>query len=147
MIKVGLVALASVAVNRRVVAAADKTKEDIIEDVEGERKRWVRWAEFSGEKEPTRDETAKFDFRLRGRLEHMKELREGGKFDILIIGGGAMGSGVALEAASRGLKCAVVDANDFAAGASSRSTKMAQGGMGTFEKMLKLEGNPIDNFN
>jgi glycerol-3-phosphate dehydrogenase len=77
----------------------------------------------------------------------MKDLREGGKFDILIIGGGAMGSGVALEAASRGLKCAVVDANDFAAGASSRSTKMAQGGMGTFEKMLKLEGNPFDNFN
>jgi hypothetical protein len=38
MIKVGLVALASVAVNRRVVAAADKTKEEIIEDMEGERK-------------------------------------------------------------------------------------------------------------
>jgi NADPH-dependent 2,4-dienoyl-CoA reductase/sulfur reductase-like enzyme len=125
MIKVGFVALASVAVNRRVLAAADKTKEEIIEDVEGERKRWIRWAEFSGEKEPTRDETAKVDFRLRGRQEHIKKLREGGKIDILIIGGGAMGAGVAIDAASRGLKCAVVDANDFAAGASSRSTKMA----------------------
>ena len=55
-----------------------------------------------------------------------------------------MGSGVALEAASRGLKCAVIDQNDFAAGSSSRSTKMAQGGMRNFEKMLKLEGNPFD---
>ena len=52
MIKVGLVALASVAVTRKVVAAsADKgSKEDIIDEVEGERKRWLRWAEFSGEK-------------------------------------------------------------------------------------------------
>ena len=142
-------ALASVAVTRKVVAAsADKgAKEDIIEEVEGERKRWLRWAEFSGEKQPTREETAKVDFRLRGRQEHMKELREGGRIDMLIIGGGAMGSGVAMEAASRGIKCAVIDANDFAAGASSRSTKMAQGGMGTFEKMLKLEGNPFDHFN
>ena len=62
----------------------------------------------------------------------------------MVIGGGAMGSGVALEAASRGLKCAVIDQNDFAAGSSSRSTKMAQGGMRNFEKMLKLEGNPFD---
>ena len=148
MIKVGLVALASVAVTRNAVAAAaDKAKEEIIGEVEAERKRWLRWAEFSGEKYPTRDETAKVDFRLRGRQEHMKELREGGKIDMLIIGGGAMGSGVAIEAASRGIKCAVIDANDFSAGSSSRSTKLAQGGMGTFEKMLKLEGNPFDHFN
>lgn len=45
--------------------------------------------------------------------------------DILIIGGGAMGAGVALEAASRGIKCAVIDANDFGTGSSSRSTKLA----------------------
>jgi glycerol-3-phosphate dehydrogenase len=55
------------------------------------------------------------------------------QYDLLIIGGGANGSGVALEAASRGLKCAVIDAYDFASGTSSRSTKMAHGGVRYFE--------------
>lgn len=54
-------------------------------------------------------------------------------FDILIVGGGSSGAGVALEAASRGLKCAVVDSFDFASGTSSRSTKMAHGGLRYFE--------------
>ena len=44
------------------------------------------------------------------------------EFDILIIGGGANGAGVALDAASRGLSCAVVDKYDFAAGTSSNYT-------------------------
>ena len=67
-------------------------------------------------------------------------------YDLLIIGGGANGSGVALEAASRGLKCAVVDAYDFASGTSSRSTKMAHGGVRYFEQMMKLEGDPFENY-
>jgi glycerol-3-phosphate dehydrogenase len=54
------------------------------------------------------------------------------EFDILIIGGGANGAGVALDAASRGLSCAVVDKYDFAAGTSSKSTKMAHGGIRYF---------------
>lgn len=59
-------------------------------------------------------------------------------YDLLIIGGGISGAGVALEASSRGLKCAVIDAFDFAAGTSSRSTKMAHGGIRYFEKMMFL---------
>lgn len=66
--------------------------------------------------------------------------------DILIIGGGALGSGVAIEAASRGLKCAVVDANDFGTGSSSRSTKLGSGGIRNFERMMKLEGDPFANY-
>lgn len=50
-------------------------------------------------------------------------------FDILIIGGGITGAGIALDAASRGLKTALVEMQDFAAGTSSRSTKLIHGGL------------------
>ena len=51
------------------------------------------------------------------------------KFDLLIIGGGITGAGIALDAASRGLKTALVEKNDFAFGTSSRSTKLIHGGL------------------
>lgn len=50
-------------------------------------------------------------------------------FDILIIGGGITGAGIALDAADRGLKTALVEMQDFAAGTSSRSTKLVHGGL------------------
>ncbi|TFG22572.1 MAG: glycerol-3-phosphate dehydrogenase/oxidase [Promethearchaeota archaeon] len=50
-------------------------------------------------------------------------------YDIIIIGAGITGAGVAREAAMRGLKLAVVDMQDFAAGTSSRSSKLAHGGI------------------
>lgn len=50
-------------------------------------------------------------------------------YDLLIVGGGATGSGIALDAASRGMKTVLVDKQDFAAGTSSRSTKLIHGGL------------------
>ncbi len=50
-------------------------------------------------------------------------------FDVLVIGGGITGAGIALDAASRGLSVALVDMQDFAAGTSSRSTKLVHGGL------------------
>jgi glycerol-3-phosphate dehydrogenase len=50
-------------------------------------------------------------------------------FDLLIIGGGITGAGIALDAASRGLKVALVEQEDFAFGTSSRSTKLIHGGL------------------
>ena len=50
-------------------------------------------------------------------------------FDLLIIGGGITGAGIALDGASRGLKVALVEKNDFAFGTSSRSTKLIHGGL------------------
>ncbi|HBB75938.1 MAG TPA: FAD-dependent oxidoreductase, partial [Planctomycetaceae bacterium] len=50
-------------------------------------------------------------------------------FDLLVVGGGATGLGVALDAAARGLAVAVVEAEDFAKGTSSRSTKLVHGGV------------------
>lgn len=49
-------------------------------------------------------------------------------WDVLIIGGGATGLGVAVDAAARGLKTALVEQSDFAKGTSSRSTKLIHGG-------------------
>ena len=50
-------------------------------------------------------------------------------FDVLVIGGGITGAGIALDAASRGLSVALVEMQDFAAGTSSRSTKLVHGGL------------------
>jgi glycerol-3-phosphate dehydrogenase len=50
-------------------------------------------------------------------------------FDLLIIGGGITGAGIALDAASRGLKTVLVEKNDFSSGTSSRSTKLIHGGL------------------
>ena len=50
-------------------------------------------------------------------------------FDVLIIGGGITGAGIALDAASRGMKVALIEKNDFASGTSSKSTKLIHGGL------------------
>jgi glycerol-3-phosphate dehydrogenase len=58
-------------------------------------------------------------------LERLKTVQ----YDLLIIGGGITGAGIALDAASRGLKTGLVEKNDFAFGTSSRSTKLIHGGL------------------
>ncbi|GLY23486.1 FAD-dependent oxidoreductase [Micromonospora sp. NBRC 101691] len=57
------------------------------------------------------------------------------RFDVLVIGGGVTGAGAALDAASRGLKVALVEARDFAAGTSSRSSKLIHGGLRYLEQL------------
>ena len=58
-----------------------------------------------------------------------RRLQGGNRFDLLVIGGGATGLGLALDAASRGLQVALLEARDFAEGTSSRSTKLVHGGV------------------
>ncbi|MGC5050262.1 glycerol-3-phosphate dehydrogenase/oxidase [Micromonospora sp. DT48] len=57
------------------------------------------------------------------------------RFDVLVIGGGVTGAGAAVDAASRGLKVALVEARDFAAGTSSRSSKLIHGGLRYLEQL------------
>src|SRR5699024_3585678 len=59
-------------------------------------------------------------------------------FDVLILGGGITGSGIALDAASRGLTVALIEMQDFASGTSSRSTKLVHGGL-RYLKQLEVK--------
>ncbi len=59
-------------------------------------------------------------------------------FDLLVVGGGITGAGIALDAAVRGLKVALVEKNDFASGTSSRSTKLIHGGL-RYLKQLEVK--------
>ena len=56
------------------------------------------------------------------------------RFDVLVIGGGMTGAGAALDAASRGLRVALVEARDLASGTSSRSSKLIHGGLRYLEQ-------------
>lgn len=63
------------------------------------------------------------------RSELMQRLARPGRYDVAVIGGGATGLGVALDAAVRGLKVLLLEAHDFAKGTSSRATKLVHGGV------------------
>ncbi|MGC5029112.1 glycerol-3-phosphate dehydrogenase/oxidase [Micromonospora sp. DT229] len=68
------------------------------------------------------------------RADDLRRLRSE-RFDVLVIGGGVTGAGAAVDAASRGLKVALVEARDFAAGTSSRSSKLIHGGLRYLEQL------------
>ena len=68
------------------------------------------------------------NFSFFNRTTISKELQSS-EFDVLIIGGGITGVGIALDAASRGMKVALIEKNDIASGTSSKSTKLIHGGL------------------
>ena len=69
------------------------------------------------------------------RESQVEQLKKGA-FDILVIGGGATGTGIALDAASRGLRAALVERFDFSSGTSSKSTKLIHGGVRYLERAV-----------
>lgn len=77
---------------------------------------------------------------IKSRLEQIEELKRHSSndndYDLLVIGAGATGSGIALDAATRGLKVAIVERDDFSAGTSSKSTKLVHGGVRYLEKAV-----------
>src|ERR1700758_1183628 len=58
-----------------------------------------------------------------------------GELDVLVIGGGVVGAGCALDAATRGLTVGLVEARDWASGTSSRSSKLIHGGLRYLEML------------
>lgn len=92
-----------------------------------------------------RDTTFRFDHlnrRIPNRMEQLQKINHYGKgeapeFDVLVIGGGATGCGVALDATTRGLNVCLLEKNDFASGTSSRSTKMAHGGVRYLQRAVQ----------
>ena len=69
--------------------------------------------------------------------ERLLERLKADRFDLLIIGGGATGCGIALDAAARGLQVALVEREDIGSGTSSRSTKLIHGGVRYLELAFK----------
>jgi glycerol-3-phosphate dehydrogenase len=67
------------------------------------------------------------------RAADLKRLRQE-RFDVLVVGGGVTGAGAAVDAASRGLRVALIEARDLAAGTSSRSSKLVHGGLRYLEQ-------------
>lgn len=107
-----------------------KSRDEQIEDL----KRSGR----AGKTQESTTESAKKALLKAGISEHAetaeKEEKGEEEYDLLIIGGGATGAGIALDAATRGLKVAVVERDDFSAGTSSKSTKLVHGGVRYLEK-------------
>src|SRR5581483_8758746 len=68
------------------------------------------------------------------RTAALDRIDGGEEFDVVVVGGGIVGAGVALDAATRGLTVALVEARDFAAGTSSRSSKLIHGGLRYLEQ-------------
>uniref|UniRef100_A0A8C2AQG8 glycerol-3-phosphate dehydrogenase n=1 Tax=Cyprinus carpio TaxID=7962 RepID=A0A8C2AQG8_CYPCA len=81
-----------------------------------------------------------FNDALPTREEQLSTLRNTEEFDVLVVGGGATGSGCALDAVTRNLKTALVERSDFSSGTSSRSTKLIHGGVRYLQKaIMKLD--------
>ncbi len=70
------------------------------------------------------------------RVEQLEQIKNQ-DVDVLVIGAGASGAGVFLDALSRGLSCVLIDKQDFTAGTSSRSTKLVHGGVRYLEQAVK----------
>lgn len=73
---------------------------------------------------------------LPSRQDQINALRDTAEYDILVVGGGATGAGVALDSVTRGLKTALVEMDDFSSGTSSRSTKLIHGGVRYLQKAI-----------
>lgn len=110
------------------------------------RPRNVPGADTLAPKPPRRDENGviippKFPY-IKTRDEQIADLKKSSSapsseiYDLLVIGGGATGTGIALDAATRGLKVAIVERDDFSSGTSSKSTKLVHGGVRYLEKAV-----------
>ncbi len=92
------------------------------------------------DKTKTTSKTKVIDKTLRfSVLDRNKQLKKitSKKFDLIVIGGGVTGAGIALDASSRGLKVCLIEKNDFASGTSNKSTKLIHGGL-RYLKQLEI---------
>ena len=69
------------------------------------------------------------------RAAAINAMEHGGELDVLVVGGGVVGAGAALDAVTRGLSVGIVEARDWASGTSSRSSKLMHGGLRYLEML------------
>jgi len=114
-----------------------KEKEERVQTLEREKELNVLNGKYRHVELPTRQQ--QFD-----RLKQIESSKEE-KFDLVVIGGGATGTGVALDAQTRGLKVALFEQNDFSSGTSSRSTKLIHGGIRYLEQaIMNIDPEALD---
>ena len=78
--------------------------------------------------------------------EVIKKNLQNEEYDVVIIGGGITGAGIALDASQRGMKVALVEMQDFAQGTSSRSTKLVHGGLRYLKQaQIKVVAETVKN--
>jgi len=82
------------------------------------------------------DGTKVIPYQPPSRDEQIERLKNE-EYDVLIIGGGCVGTGTAIDASKRGLRVALVESDDFGAGTSGRSTKLIHGGVRYLENAFK----------
>jgi glycerol-3-phosphate dehydrogenase len=92
---------------------------------------------FSLNNENERKTTMKTNFSSLNRKNYLEQM-ENEELDLLVIGGGITGAGIALDATVRGLKTGLIEMQDYAAGTSSRSTKLVHGGL-RYLKQLEVK--------
>lgn len=88
----------------------------------------------SGYVESIEKEKTPLRFSILDRKRYIKKAKSK-KFDVVIIGGGVTGAGIALDAATRGMSVCLIEKNDFASGTSNKSTKLVHGGLRYLKQM------------
>nr|XP_034302358.1 glycerol-3-phosphate dehydrogenase, mitochondrial isoform X2 [Crassostrea gigas] len=99
----------------------------------------IAWATMPGSSVPNvsaMEDQLKYAWSPLPTRQNMIDSLKKDEFDVLVIGGGATGCGVALDAVSRGLKTGLVEKFDFSSGTSSRSTKLIHGGVRYLQKAV-----------
>lgn len=88
----------------------------------------------SGYAESIEKEKSPLRFSILDRKRYIKKAKSK-KFDVVVIGGGVTGAGIALDAATRGMSVCLIEKNDFASGTSNKSTKLVHGGLRYLKQM------------
>ena len=99
-------------------------------------KGWLKAVERTMSQNKIKLKQKAIQFSILDREKQLKQLKKR-KFDLIIIGGGVTGAGIALDASSRGLNTCLIEKNDFASGTSNKSTKLIHGGL-RYLKQLEI---------
>jgi len=99
-------------------------------------KGWLKAVECTMSQNKVKSKQEVIEFSILDREKQLKKLTKT-KFDLIIIGGGVTGAGIALDASSRGLNVCLIEKNDFASGTSNKSTKLIHGGL-RYLKQLEI---------
>lgn len=120
-------------IKSREESIADLRKSSGTEGSEISQKASGTWSRLKGSNNDNKADDDNIDHSAHGL---QKEPQSGEEYDLLVIGGGATGAGIALDAVTRGLKVALVERDDFGSGTSSKSTKLVHGGVRYLEKAV-----------